>query len=522
MQLEVLPDPKRTDYSDNRRRKKPIGRTPSYLWKKRGIIYFRYSIPKAYRTLLNKSEYRFSLCTTYISEARPLACQLSLLVSALMSSVKALPSSVSQAELIPVQAHFYAQVKAVLAPVGSSFSPSLESTGGVKPLGQSVKTLTPENIEPPMVTADLGRGQNVGSNTGAKADNEVMLSQLVEDFMDEGKRISRWTVKTVDEYEAVYDLFLKIVGDMPISSLNHGVMREYKQMLLKLPPNMNKSPLYRGRTLKQILKLKPEKTLSPTSVNKGLTRISTMLKWAVKNGYIQTNWAEGMHVPMGKTPQQQRKAYELEELQSLFQSPKYTEDTFSGSYMFWLPILGLYTGCRLEELCQLHLEDIRKESGVWVLDINDKGVKRVKTANSVRLVPMHPFLIELGLPERAQRLREQGHDRLFPELPRHRDGYGHKPSRWFNDRFKKTCGINEIGKDFHSFRHTFITQLKRQQVDYVMLKEVVGHAVEGETLGRYGKKFGPDLVYKEVLAKLEYHDLALNHLLQSQYAEQDS
>lgn len=540
MQLEVLPDPKRTDYSENRRRSKAIGRTPSYLWKKRGILYFRYSIPKAYRTLLNKSEYRFSLGTTYISEARPYVNQLTVLVHELMGSIKVLPSSVPQSKLIPIQAHFYAQVKAVLYKVGSDFTPDryrMGSIGGVKHVGQTDSTETIESVELPTVKPDSEWGQTTGSKPGVKAasttyvpnkpeqptepleneDKELMLSGLVEDFMDEGNRTSRWTAKTVDEYQAVYELFLKIVGDMPISGLSHAVMREYKQTMLKLPPNINKSPQYRGKTLKQILRMKPKKTLSPTSINKGLTRISTLFKWALKNGYLQVNWAEGMHVPMGKTPQQQRKAYTIEELNKLFQSPKYTQDKFSASYMYWLPILGLFTGCRLEEICQLYLEDIRQVSGVWVLDINDNGIKRVKTANSVRLVPMHPILIELGLPQLAQELREQGHDRLFPELPRFRDGFGHKPSRWFNDRFKKTCGINEIGKDFHSFRHTFITQLKQKQVDYVMLKEVVGHHVEGETLGRYGKKFGPDIVFRELVRKLDYPGLELGQLLQSQY-----
>lgn len=79
--------------------------------------------------------------------------------------------------------------------------------------------------------------------------------------MDEGNRTSRWTPKTVDEYEAVYELFLKMVGDMPISRLNHAVMREYKQTLPKLPPNINKSSQYRGKTLKQILRMRIEKAL---------------------------------------------------------------------------------------------------------------------------------------------------------------------------------------------------------------------------------------------------------------------
>ena len=42
-------------------------------------------------------------------------------------------------------------------------------------------------------------------------------------------------------------------------------------------------------------------------------------------------------------------------------------------YRFWLPLLGLYTGARLSELCQLRLGDIREELGVWVISISSSG-----------------------------------------------------------------------------------------------------------------------------------------------------
>src|SRR3546814_15541197 len=41
-----------------------------------------------------------------------------------------------------------------------------------------------------------------------------------------------------------------------------------------------------------------------------------------------------------------------------------------------------YTGARLEEICQLQAEDVRKEKGVWILDIHGEGERSVKNKAS--------------------------------------------------------------------------------------------------------------------------------------------
>jgi hypothetical protein len=51
------------------------------------------------------------------------------------------------------------------------------------------------------------------------------------------------------------------------------------------------------------------------------------------------------------------------DLKTMFSSPDYTADTQAEPHRFWLPVLGLLTGCRLEELCQLYLDDIRQIEG---------------------------------------------------------------------------------------------------------------------------------------------------------------
>lgn len=80
---------------------------------------------------------------------------------------------------------------------------------------------------------------------------------------------------------------------------------------------------------------------------------------------------------------------------------------------------GLYTGCRLEELGQLTLSDIKTEGEIGYLDINtlDDG-KPLKTKGSRRKIPLHPELIRLGLNAHLERLRRKGGTRLYPELER--------------------------------------------------------------------------------------------------------
>ena len=164
--------------------------------------------------------------------------------------------------------------------------------------------------------------------------------------------------------------------------------------------------------------------------------------------------------------------------------------------------MALYAGCRLEKLCQLHLEDIRQEGGAWDFDINNKGQKILKNLSSVCLVPIDPKLIALGLLEYANQLRAKGETRLFPELRRRRDGYDQMISRWFQ-YFKKFRGIGP-GKTFHSFRHTFITHLKYKQVDPFMIHELDGHAIGSETMGRYGKRYTPEILLREAIEKIDY------------------
>lgn len=89
-------------------------------------------------------------------------------------------------------------------------------------------------------------------------------------------------------------------------------------------------------------------------------------------------------------------------------------------HRYWLLIIGLYTGARPREICQLNPQcDWGKVGGVWFLTFDentpagDSVIKSIKTGEK-RLVPLHPELVQLGLPEYLARMRDTGADRLFP------------------------------------------------------------------------------------------------------------
>lgn len=330
---------------------------------------------------------------------------------------------------------------------------------------------------------------------------KTTFEDIKKSFLKEKALTKEWRFKTEEDHLAVFSLFKEIHGNVPVGSIDKALLRDFKSTIMCLPPNMRKLKAYRNKTIPQIVAMKVQKTISPHTINKYLTRLSNLFSFAVSNGYMDSNPANGLKVKLKARPDEERKIYSEEDLKKLFTNP----DT-KAPYMYWTPLIALYTGCRLEEICQLHLEDIRQEQGIWVFDINDKGNKQLKNLSSKRLIPIHPELIKAGLLEYKSKVKLKGKDRLFPEINRRRDGYGQTVSKWFY-RYKKRCGIVDPDQNFHSFRHTFITHLKHKQVDPFIIHELDGHSIDSETMGRYGKRYTPEILLREGIEKISFTKL---------------
>jgi integrase len=304
------------------------------------------------------------------------------------------------------------------------------------------------------------------------------------------------------------------------TALDRDRMRQYHKIMHHLPKRRSVSAPYKGKTLAELMAMDipEENKLGASTLGQAFTYIRGFVNWLEEERLLDRNWPASS---LNKVLEVHRKASDIsptaftdEELALLFHPDHFKPDTFRASWCFWLPLLGLHTGARLEELCQLHLADIRRESGsgVWFLDINDQGDKHLKTSAGRRMVPIHPALVELGLLDRVKALRAKGKDRLFPglEIRPSTGNLSGRVGQWFT-RYRRNCGVGGAGgeksaKVFHSFRHTLITRAKFLGLDRRAVKELVGHEKDefSDVTGRYEGAFPVQHLYDAVILKLDF------------------
>jgi integrase len=200
-------------------------------------------------------------------------------------------------------------------------------------------------------------------------------------------------------------------------------------------PNRSKLKAYRGLSIAEVVALKPEKALSDARFNDTVSWVSSLFSFAVESGYIGRNPAKKLSRPERRSRQDENPPFTQGQLEQLFNGPVHCGQA-RHPYQFWLPLLGLYTGGRLEELCQLIVSDVVETNGIWAISINDEGDdKRIKTQQSRRIIPLHPQIVSLGFLQYIDSLKAARGSHVFPELKRIGGRYGHAPSKWFNEKY---------------------------------------------------------------------------------------
>lgn len=331
-----------------------------------------------------------------------------------------------------------------------------------------------------------------------------LLSHMIETYCHEMVYGNNWTPKTELEYRAIYRVLISIINDRPINTVSSTEAKVFKEALMKLPSNMSKKPLYRDKPVKDVLAMKIPKSdlLSISKVNAYMSRVSSLFIWAVDNKHTQQNPFSGTKIKEKKPSHKKRNVFSDADLQALFDSSSYRSGRHLHPHYYWLPLLGLYTGARLDELCQLYLEDFQHAEGVWFITINDKRDKKLKNESSERLIPVHSHLLELGLLKYIELLKKKGDLRLFPELKKGRDGYSQAASKWFA-RYRERCGVVGSLTPFHSFRHTVLNHLKQSSVQEEKIAALAGHLNNSVTLDNYGKPYKAHPLV-EAIEKLDF------------------
>ena len=332
--------------------------------------------------------------------------------------------------------------------------------------------------------------------------NSLTLSELSKLFL-ESRVGGGYAEKTILDYQDTHRLLLEVLRDIPVDSLTHEHGRKLVQVLGKLPSNRSKK--YPNHSIEEMMKLKNVSLMSDRTVTKHNEKVSALFNWAIKQGYTKENVFQGK---MTRSLKKEiiEKHFTQDELKQIL-GDGLAEESFDKNRpeRFWVTQIAAYSGARLNEVCQLNASDIRQEDGIWVISLlNDAEDKSIKTQSSNRIVPLHFHLIDTGLLDYVESVRNSKAVKLFPNLKSETNTrYGSAISRWFS-RYLKNLGIKKKGKNFHSFRHTVVNHLTSKQVYESFIKELVGHSHGTMTMDVYAGRKPLEVLLNECVVKLDY------------------
>jgi integrase len=266
------------------------------------------------------------------------------------------------------------------------------------------------------------------------------------------------------------------------------------------------------------------KPLNPVTANGHLGKLSTLLRWAEREDYLSKNPAVGLKVAAPEASKREaRRPFTLDELNAIFSAPLYTgcRDDEAGYAIsgpnqprrarFWLPLLSLFHGLRLNEAAQLLVDDVAKVDGVTVIHVRPGPGKKLKTEAARRDVPLHPVVRRMGFLEYVTEVSSRDEILLFPELRPDKRGYRSDAFQKFFARFLKKCGIEAARVSFHSFRHVWADACREANIPLERMRILGGWSGSGVD-ALYGNGVRAKILAREI-AKLKFPGLHLDHLI---------
>jgi integrase len=341
---------------------------------------------------------------------------------------------------------------------------------------------------------------------------------------------------TVNQDRKVVQQFASFVGaNRSIRSIDAAEVRDWRNTVALLPPNYKKMKAYQGLTLREAAahaRAAGKAGLSPTTINKYLSTISPLFSWCTKEGYAGGNPCDLLFydIPKNSNP---RPPFSGEQLESIFSSPLFTGFAGDGlehepgniharDWRKWIPLVCLFTGARIGEIAQLHVDDIKQEQEIWFILIRDDEVtgQRTKSGYS-RPVPVHSQLQKIGFLGFVQKQRERaagdGNPQLFPELrPNERGQISGTPSRFWRDYLKAIAIKNgRDGFGSHSFRHTMADQLRLAGYLDDEIEVALGHNQKSVTSGYGNIRQGTVERLSKMFEQVSFEEVCLSHLYDS-------
>ena len=334
----------------------------------------------------------------------------------------------------------------------------------------------------------------------------MRLKQLFDEWKDGNKP----RPQTALEYEAAVNDFIEYAGDVAVSNIDPDMLYDYRDEAAKLPasmPRADRSLPFRAR-LEKHAKALPK--CSAATLKKRIGALQALLTYSFKQRWTSTNVGVGITIVGYTKSRRTRRSFEDHELAKLFSAPLFVDPTswkstsrISDATLFWLFLIALTTGARLEEVGQVALGDVRHDGNIVYLDIDEYTLednasdKSVKTEDSKRVVPIHAKLIELGFLKYCAALKASGQTELFPDLKENSVGKRTKEASQRLNRIINRHVSADSRLVFHSLRHAFKAKGNDANLTDRTLDQICGHAATS-TGGRYGSEPRVRTIYREL------------------------
>lgn len=325
------------------------------------------------------------------------------------------------------------------------------------------------------------------------------LSEVIKHFLGKQKKDAPMYKKFV----GATTLLLEVLGDRSVSTLKQKEIEDFFALLCRLPPRWKDRRRQLGKGALELAAMDwPECINKKTFVDSYMAALRPFFCDAARvfgdQGFPRHLTTDGIKYSGAREGgERKQRPMRPQELKRLFEGPEFSgfAEASELEHCYWLPLLGLFTGARVNELCQLNPQcDIQEEEGIWFFDITEDSEtdarvsKSVKNKPSRRRTPIHSELVRLGFLTYYQRMKKQGHALLFPQWPPTRGKASGTAEKWFRG-FLEDLGLRDEtpGKcllGFHCWRSTFLT--RADHLDIPKPGTLTGHS-QGDTGANRGE-----------------------------------
>ncbi len=491
-----------------------------HLIRRVNVLYFRISVPFRFRSILKVRELTQSLHTQNRKDAIPVAYKLAGEAKALFNQIdnamkekerkgdcgadaenldflREIVETIEKEELSASKKNTGLSLKAVLALKRKDIAHDLEietienrHNEALKQalINKELETLR-KVVHSQSIDAPAASNKPVKTKSLSKSPSlSVVLEEYIQQYRGKGS-------KSGDEHKkkliAFGKIFLSFVGDKQIDQLTQSEVNQFFKLLIKYPGGRGgRAATFEKLTfLQRIDEAKNQGTdlISPSTYKDGyLNPANQFFEWLRNNHEEFAPTLSTSHIDYGKyggkreVDEDKQRALRIEEVEKLICNEKMNgfASNPTTAHQYWLPMIALHTGARVNEICQLNPQhDILKDdkTGIWFFNFTEEspggvGVsKSHKNDASKRKVPIHSMLLDCGFEGYFNRIKEAGHDRIFNKW-KPKQGRASYYAEDFFRTYLKDIGLKDETlkkkvSGMHSLRSTFVTHAVVQMID---------------------------------------------------------